>query len=156
MMRMSNNFKLVVFDLDMTLWPFRLDKHMKSPFKKERGRVVDSIGQMVSLMDDTVQSLEYVKGKDYQIGIASRIEDICGAYQLINLLEISHYFDYREIYPGCKMKHFVSLQSKSNISFKDMIFFDDDMRNTRDVSRLGVHTVHVPNGISKEYIFTVL
>ncbi len=58
-------------------------------------------------MVDTVQCLEYVKGKGYQVGIASRIKDVCGAYQLINLLGISPYFDYREIYPGCKKKHFL-------------------------------------------------
>ncbi|KAE8749086.1 hypothetical protein FOCC_FOCC004255 [Frankliniella occidentalis] len=153
---MTRNFKLVVFDLDMTLWPFRLDKHMKSPFSKVRDCVVDVTGQKVNLMVDTIPSLEYVKQRGYQIGIASRIEDICGAYQLLNLLGISSYIDYREIYPGCKKKHFFSLQQKSSIIFNDMIFFDDDRRNTRDVSKLGVDTVLLPDGISKETVFSLL
>lgn len=142
-------YKLVVFDLDQTLWPFRLDRKMKSPFQIEGNKVIDSCGQEAVLLKDALPSLQYLTAQGYQLGIASRIEDICGAYQLINLLGIAQYFHYREIYPGCKMKHFRSLQQKSNIDFKEMVFFDDDRRNIRDVSRLGVTAIHTPDGISE-------
>lgn len=33
-----------------------------------------------------------------------------------------------------------------------MVFFDDDSRNIRDVSKLGVNAVHVPNGISLDIV----
>lgn len=68
--------------------------------------MIDSCGREATIMDDSIPSLMYLKDKGYLVGIASRIEDICGAYQLINLLGIAPYIDYREIYPGCKQHHF--------------------------------------------------
>lgn len=33
-----------------------------------------------------------------------------------------------------------------------MVFFDDDIRNIRDVSKLGVKTIHVPDGLTEEIV----
>ncbi|XP_034254395.1 magnesium-dependent phosphatase 1-like isoform X2 [Thrips palmi] len=141
----------------MTLWPFRLDKHMRGPFSHNTSSkdVIDSCGQEVCLMEDSLRCLEYLKIQGYQIGVASRIKDISGAYQLINLLGIAPFFDYREIYPGCKKRHFHNIHHKSNLDFGEMIFFDDDLRNIRDVSSLGVTAIHVPEGITKSIVSSI-
>lgn len=68
--------------------------------------MIDSCGREATLNEDTLITLEFIKERGHQIGIASRIEDLSGAYQLINLLNIAPYISYREIYPGCKKKHF--------------------------------------------------
>lgn len=38
------------------------------------------------------------------------------------------------------------------MEFKDIIFFDDEGRNIRDVSELGVLSIMVKNGITKELV----
>ncbi|CEI89752.1 Putative Magnesium-dependent phosphatase-1 [Rhizopus microsporus] len=47
-----------------------------------------------------------------------------------------------EIYPSSKIQHFKALSEKSNIACEEMLFFDDESRN-REVSKLGVHFIHV-------------
>lgn len=47
-------------------------------------------------------------------------------------------FDHLEIYPGSKLAHFRSLHAKTGIEYKDMVFFDDEYRNS-EVRKLGVH-----------------
>ncbi len=55
---------------------------------------------------------------------------------------------YKEIYPGNKRRHFAKLKADSKVEYEDMIFFDDQTYNTREVSKLGVLCVHVPNGLT--------
>jgi len=33
-----------------------------------------------------------------------------------------------------------------------MVFFDDDMQNIRDVSEIGVISIHTPNGFEKLHL----
>lgn len=41
-----------------------------------------------------------------------------------------------------------SIQKASQVSYEDMLFFDDEHRNIRDVSTLGVHAILVTNGVT--------
>lgn len=50
--------------------------------------------------------------------------------------------DYMEIYPGRKTQHLTELAQSSGISCEDMLFFDDEQRNS-EVRSLGVHFVLV-------------
>lgn len=138
---------LIVLDLDFTLWPFRVDKHAKSPFSTSRkGNVTDTRGKVFRTFPEVPQLLRALKNNGYNLAAASRIEDIPGAYQLLHLFDITQYFQYKEIYPGTKTVHFNHLHAKTGIRFEHMIFFDDDRRNVRDVSRLGVVVSQVPQG----------
>ncbi|MHC4874440.1 MAG: HAD family hydrolase, partial [Planctomycetota bacterium] len=69
------------------------------------------------------------------------------AEQLIRLLDVEKHFHYKEIYPSEKTRHFRSLQNDSGIAYENMLFFDDEPRNIRDVSRLGVTCIHVSDGV---------
>lgn len=79
---------------------------------------------------------------------------------MLNLLGWDKYFDYLEIYPTGKTRHFkeldffnicnfllIRLESKSGIPFDQMLFFDDLMFNIRDAKKLGVHAVPVQRGV---------
>ena len=106
--------------------------------------------------------LQQVKEQyNVKFAIASRTKSMHWAYSLLDQFEIRELFDYIEIYPGSKEKHFQNLQLKSGgtISYNDMLFFDD----TRDgpfgccvpISQMGVLSVHCPNGLDTIGMFTM-
>ncbi|XP_069490081.1 magnesium-dependent phosphatase 1 [Ambystoma mexicanum] len=136
--------KLVVFDLDFTLWPFWVDTHVNPPFrKKSDGTVVDSSGTCILLYQDVPQILARLKGEGTLIAAASRTGEKVGANQLLDLFHLDHFFCVKEIYPGCKVTHFERIQKKTGIPYSEMIFFDDESRNIRDISNLGVTCILV-------------
>ncbi|KXJ18510.1 magnesium-dependent phosphatase 1 isoform X1 [Exaiptasia diaphana] len=137
--------KLIVFDLDYTLWPLWVDTHVKLPIKKTKdGTVVDTFGYEINL----ISILKWLERKDVKLAVASRTTEPAVAYELIKIFEIEDFFHYKEIYPGCKVKHFKKFAESSNIPFKEMLFFDDEERNIWDINQLGVTCLHVPDGIS--------
>jgi magnesium-dependent phosphatase 1 len=60
-------------------------------------------------------------------------------------------FDYLQIYPGSKIRHFEKLHQQTGIAYEDMVFFDDESRN-REVERLGVVMWLVRDGVSSKEI----
>lgn len=141
--------KLAVFDLDYTLWPFWIDTHVTPPFKKVGNKVVDARGATIKYYPEVPEMLKYLKDNNCLIAIASRTAEIQGARQLIELFGWEKYFDYKEIFPGQKTTHFSNLRKASGIDYQDMVFYDDEERNSRDVSPLGVTCVLVEDGMSR-------
>ncbi|XP_006568426.2 magnesium-dependent phosphatase 1 [Apis mellifera] len=140
--------KIIVFDLDYTLWPFWIDTHVNPPFKKKGNDVIDSYGQIIKYYKEVPDVLKYLYEEGYELGVASRTSEIQGAKQLLNLFNWDNYFKYKEIYPGSKVTHFSRIQKISETDYKDMIFFDDEYRNIKDIEKLGVICIHVKNGIN--------
>lgn len=103
----SQKPKLIVFDLDYTLWPFWVDTHVTPPFRKDKsGNVVDATGATVKFYPEVPKVLDKLQRDGYELGVASRTGEIDGANQLLELFEWNRYFKYKEIYPGCKVTHF--------------------------------------------------
>ena len=84
------------------------------------------------------------------MALASRTEQPSWARELLALLQIDHRFAFSEIYPSSKLRHFRALLEQTDISFDSMLFFDDEMRNIREVSGLGVKSIHLESGIHWE------
>ena len=63
--------------------------------------------------------------------------------QDVKLVKAYDLFDYQEIYPGSKITHFRQLHQDSGVPYEDMIFFDDEYRNSEVGTKLGVHFVEV-------------
>jgi magnesium-dependent phosphatase 1 len=84
------------------------------------------------------------------MALASRTEQPPWARELIDLFGVARRFAHAEIYPSSKLRHFSALQLASGIEFADMLFFDDEMRNIREVGDLGVTSVLVENGITRQ------
>lgn len=143
-----------MFDLDFTLWDAGgtwCDCTIP-PFRMENGKLLDSEGAHIRIYHDVPAILESLKLQQKQIAIASRTTSPKIARELMKIFGIKPYIDYEEIFPDTKTTHFVSIAAKSKIDFRDMVFFDDEHRNIRDVSLLGVECVHVANGIKLDTV----
>lgn len=150
---MEKKPKIIVFDLDYTLWPFWVDTHVTPPFKKgAQKKIVDSHGHTIRHYPDVPDVLKRLSEEGYELGVASRTSEIKGAKQLLDLFGWKKYFKYVEIFPGSKVTHFSNIRKNSQVEYKDMIFFDDEHRNIVDVGKLGVHAVFVGDGVTHRVI----
>ncbi|GKY91078.1 hypothetical protein MPSEU_000080600 [Mayamaea pseudoterrestris] len=153
---MQHHPKLIVFDLDNTLWTPEL--------YQIRQRNLPVAERDIRLFNDVASILSFCKASKYTMGIASRTDKVKWAHQLLkdfivtdkstatsSLLE--SYFDFVEIQPGSKKTHFSNMKQASGVSYSDMVFVDDDARlNLFEISgQLGVLCVHTPRGVTVEH-----
>lgn len=61
-------------------------------------------------------------------------------------------FGELEIYPGSKLTHFQRLHKSTNIPYSEMIFFDDEYRNSEVERQLGPEFVLVEDGLNLEAV----
>lgn len=93
----------------------------------------------------------------YELAVASRTSEIEGALQLVKFLNWDKYFKYKEIFPSCKVNHFSKFCKASGYKHEDMLFFDDEHRNIKDLSEKGVTCIHVPSeGVTMKLVETGL
>lgn len=102
---------------------------------------------------ETLEVLEHWS-KKCEIAVASRTSYPQGAESLLKLFGMDKYINYKEIYPGCKLTHFAKLKQKSGLEYGEMLFFDDESRNIRDLKTVGVETVLVDSdhGVTKKLV----
>ncbi|XP_046673077.1 magnesium-dependent phosphatase 1-like isoform X4 [Homalodisca vitripennis] len=99
--------KLVVFDLDYTLWPYWVDTHIDLPIRKTSdGTVCDRRGTKLKIYAETKKVLETLKENKILIAAASRTQEPPAARDMLKYFDIDKYFDFKEIYPGEKTAHF--------------------------------------------------
>lgn len=150
--------ELVVFDLDFTLWDAggTWCDHLRPPFKKSQARVTDRDGSHICLYPDVMRILKWCDSNHVIMALASRTYEPGWARQLLDLLGIYDRFQYEEIYPGDKDRHFKALKKQTGLLYDNMVFFDDEPRNVRDVAQLGVQSVHVRNGMTWDVFIRAL
>lgn len=144
--------KLIVFDLDFTLWDCggTWCDCLSPPFTSRKRRIFDRGGRHIRLYDEVHSILDQCDTHGVPMALASRTEQPPWARELIDLLEVSRRFAHAEIYPSSKLRHFSALQLASGIEFAEMLFFDDEMRNIREVGNLGVTSILVEDGITQQ------
>ncbi|MEM6689480.1 MAG: magnesium-dependent phosphatase-1 [Planctomycetota bacterium] len=144
--------KLIVFDLDFTLWDCggTWCDCLSPPFKLESRKVTDRNGKHIRFYRDVESILDFCDENEIAKGLASRTEQPTWARELLDLLGATQRFEFSEIYPSSKLRHFESLRVSSGIDYEQMLFFDDEMRNIREVSELGVTCVYVENGFYED------
>ncbi|KAK4998730.1 hypothetical protein LTR66_002097 [Elasticomyces elasticus] len=153
--------KMIVFDLDYTLWPFWVDTHVTGPLKgtKDGLTVKDRYGEGYGFYRDVAAVLASSRSKGILIGAASRTCTPDLANSMLSLLTVPStspsspknaraYFDFLEIYPGSKTTHFQRIHKNSGIPYEEMLFFDDESRN-RNVEELGVVMYLVRDGVTR-------
>ena len=157
--------KLIVFDLDYTLWPFWVDTHVSSPLKPNpkdaSGLTVrDAYGSSYGFYKEVAGIVGACRDRGIKLGLASRTCAPDLAHQMLSLLRVPSasamtssptalsLFDFIEMYPGSKRTHFQRIQKESGLPYEEMLFFDDESRN-RNVEDLGVVMQLVPNGVTR-------
>ncbi|KAF1977540.1 magnesium-dependent phosphatase-1 [Bimuria novae-zelandiae CBS 107.79] len=152
--------KIVVFDLDYTLWPFWVDTHVTGPLKAQEGglKVKDRYGEGFGFYSDVGGILDALKQKGILIGAASRTHAPDLGREMLKLLKIPSsssgpsqraidYFDHLQIYPGNKQTHFERIHRDTGIAYDEVLFFDDESRN-KNVEVLGVVMQLVRDGVT--------
>uniref|UniRef100_A0A0D9XRQ3 Magnesium-dependent phosphatase-1 n=1 Tax=Leersia perrieri TaxID=77586 RepID=A0A0D9XRQ3_9ORYZ len=137
--------RLVVFDLDHTLWPFQCDRLPRDepPYLYPQARGI----------------LSALKDRGIEIAIASRASRTKGvAKSFLQKLGIHFMFGAQEIFYtwSPKSEHFQSIHRKTGVPFKCMLFFDDEIRNIIATRKLGVSCVLVEKGITLDKLRTGL
>lgn len=154
---------LIVFDLDNTLWTPELYQLRKLQ-RNNQFPVANKDVKLYPPVLDILRQIQKSGGNNSTLfantkfAIASRTKSGEWAHDLLDQFGIKDCFDFIEIFPGDKKRHFSNLKKQSGIDFKDMLFFDDNRDgkygNCEPVSSLGVLSVHCPNGIYEESVWT--
>ena len=154
--------KLIVFDLDNTIWTpelYQLRNLQRSNKYPTAHRDVKLFKGSEVLLE-TIRRDREVNGRyvNTQFAVASRTKSVDWAHHLLKEFDLKDkVFDHIEIFPGDKIKHFANLKQATGIDYEDMLFFDDardgKYGNCEPVSSLGVLSVHCPNGLYDEDIY---
>ncbi|KAM3433962.1 hypothetical protein MY4824_005695 [Beauveria thailandica] len=162
--------RLIVFDLDYTLWPYWVDTHVTPPLKANAAHTAatDRHGEDFAFYPDVpliLQLLPRVAASSssttpIKLGVASRTSAVGIARDLLKMLHLpavdgqqkarraGDAFDAgTEIYPGSKIRHFETLQKRTGIAYEDMLFFDDESRNM-ETEKLGVTMRLIRDGLT--------
>ncbi|KAI5464942.1 acid phosphatase-domain-containing protein [Mariannaea sp. PMI_226] len=166
--------RLIIFDLDYTLWPFWVDTHVTPPLKPNAAHssAADRYGEDFSFYVDVPEILYALPRAGMKVAVASRTSAPSLAKDLLKMLHIPvphqaaaeegssssskpekpkralEAFDGGvEAYPGSKVKHMEVLHKRTGIPYTEMLFFDDESRN-RDTESLGVTMHLVRDGVS--------
>lgn len=148
--------KLIVFDLDYTLWPFWCDTHVSTPLRpSQQGDIVlDKSGDQFGFYRDVPEIFREIRNHpEMQICAASRTGSPRIAQSLLSMLKIdnepsSTYFAFTAWGTGSKVRHFQELHLHTLVPYHDMLFFDDEIRNCDVERKLGVPFVKVTSGMT--------
>ena len=146
--------RLLVFDLDNTLWTPELYQIRQRTVPKA-GRDVRLFECAGAIAHDLATNPAWSEGGT-QLAIASRTNKVDWAETLLRRFEaapgvsLSDLFPHREIVTGSKRGHFERLRERTGIPYREMVFFDDDMRmNLGEISQMGVLCCHTPRGVTR-------
>ncbi|XP_059447001.1 uncharacterized protein LOC132178575 [Corylus avellana] len=128
--------RLVVFDLDYTLWPFYCECRSKR--------------EMPSLYPHAKGILYALKDKGIDLAIASRSPTADIAKTFLDKLSIKSMFVAQEIFSSWthKTDHIQRIHSRTGVPINSMLFFDDENRNIQAVSKMGATSILVDKGIN--------
>lgn len=166
--------KLIVFDLDYTLWPFWVDTHVAGSVKAVPGSAntacADRTGEEFAFYRDVPGVLHALRHAGVRVGVASRTCAPDLARDMLRLLHVHpppareddavknkkvgkarkaiELFDAGlQIYPGSKITHMQKLHKDTGLPYDEFLFFDDESRN-RETESLGVTMCLVRDGVT--------
>ncbi len=147
-------YRLIIFDLDFTLWNAGGKKCKESmpPYKKLDDFIEDAAGLKIKLYQGVKELLQELHNKKIQMAVASKTDNPPISLELMKLFDIDRYFVAAELYPGSKAVHVDKIHQLTGVDYADMLFFDDEMVNVKDVDAQGVQSFCVDNGVTPELV----
>lgn len=97
--------------------------------------------------------------KNQHLAIASRATTSEIAMQAIELFGWKDYFSSIQIYPNSKVEHMNTIKKELKLkSFDQILFFDDELRNIEETTKLGVsaYLISKPVGLNRHEMFNGL
>lgn len=153
--------KLIIFDLDDTVWYPELYMMCGAPWTRdELGRVTDVCDEELSIYPAAREAIAMILRHEAfagtRVAVASRTNRGRWALEAMDLLSVAPGLSLREaagdlceIYVGSKRRHFQALRDKTSVAYRHMLFFDNEGINCEEVGQLGVCCVHCPGGMSQ-------
>eukprot|EP00434_Breviolum_minutum_P023607 symbB.v1.2.020823.t2/scaffold1772.1/size102061/2 len=155
----SDRPKLVIFDLDQTLWSFdAAQPRFGPPHRVAPEGAVQCQAAVAKPFKEAGEIVRHIKGSgEYRMAVASANsqEKVCSA-----LLQHMDFFQngagsggiekpLLAIFPGSKTTHFKQIAEVSGLDFREMLFFDDRALNIRaeDVADTADHKAAQKLGI---------
>ena len=88
-----------------------------------------------------------------KVAISSRTDEPAWAAELLDKFRVDEMvlgdcFDAREITKESKSSHFRRLKESYACDYEDMLFFDNEYGNCREISSLGVTVAFSPDGVT--------
>jgi magnesium-dependent phosphatase 1 len=170
---------LIIFDLDGCLWRPEMYELLyfsggagapftKSPDYEKDGTLLTRKGEPVRLLGQVREIMQELycnpeKWKNTRVGISSRTDQPEWARELLQKFTINknsttaESFALEEIMQGpieirkdSKEQHFQRISSTTGVAMQDILFFDNERGNCREVSKLGVVVGYCPDGVTKQ------
>jgi magnesium-dependent phosphatase 1 len=152
---------VVVFDLDDTLWEGEVDCSGGPPFKLSAGSrdvVLCCHNSRVQLFEDVIDIFDLLIHLNVPIAYASRtwqpswakkaLEQFkCGTDGASDMWQISVSAGWGDC---SKVSHIRKISADLNLPIDSMVFFDNELRNIRDISPLGATCGYCPDGLTME------
>ena len=149
--------RLVVFDLDYTLWhPELYQLSSGPPFSASSdGCVLTARGERLDLFPAARSALVELGDAGVPIAIASRASEREWAMEIMRLLRVDGTRTVADlvgespvvIQGGSKTRHLKHIAHESGVSLREMLFFDNERTNIQEVEKLGVRCVYCPRGL---------
>ncbi|OUM56459.1 hypothetical protein PIROE2DRAFT_49432, partial [Piromyces sp. E2] len=123
-------------------------------------------GSRIKFYKDVPLIIHSLKRNDIKVGLASRTGAISWAEQIVKLIplpliqedevpkselyskSLKDVVDIIEIYPTSKIRHIKQIAKTFDINLNEILFFDDESRNIRDLKSLGVTSILVDDGMT--------
>mmetsp|Transcript_21333 Transcript_21333/g.29629 ORF Transcript_21333/g.29629 Transcript_21333/m.29629 type:complete len:181 (-) Transcript_21333:1168-1710(-) len=126
---------LVVFALDRTIWPFKLADCGDAP-----------PGNPFPQLDGIVSALKY---KNIKMAVVAQESSPEKTSAFLAHFGWEGIFTLLEVPGGVKLSEKLGdLRRSSGVVFEDMLYFDADRTNIREVNGLGASTMLVENGVT--------
>ncbi len=155
--------KVLVFDLDDTLWGGEVDCTGGPPFAPINHHTVKcSRGRNIKLFEDVPEIFAVVANHPSKMHVAyasrtwepSWAKEALAAFTLAsmdsrrsNMWSVSTAHGWGD----CpKTHHFKEIKKTLGIDYREMIFFDNDKSNITEIKKLGAHCAHCPDGLNRD------